>query len=114
MGRQFNIAEAKARLSELADAASRGEEIVLARHGKPIARIAPLSGAASSGLRKLGQLAPEGPPVDLDTWWREWKAGDRAIAALFKASAPAPLEPVKGKAGGKARRRTAPKKRRGR
>ncbi len=37
-----NIAEAKARLSQLAARASRGEEIVLARHGQPIARIVPL------------------------------------------------------------------------
>jgi prevent-host-death family protein len=37
-----NIAEAKARLSQLALRASRGEEIILSRHGQPIARIVPL------------------------------------------------------------------------
>ena len=34
-----NIAEAKARLSALIEAAERGEEVVLARAGKPVARI---------------------------------------------------------------------------
>ncbi len=38
-----NIAEAKAQLSHLAARASRGEEIILARHGQPIARIVPLA-----------------------------------------------------------------------
>ena len=38
-----NIAEAKAQLSELAARASQGEEIILARHGQPIARLMPLA-----------------------------------------------------------------------
>lgn len=42
MGRQVNIAEAKAKLSELLDRALGGEEIVIARAGKPLARLAPL------------------------------------------------------------------------
>ena len=33
---QMNIAEAKAKLSELIAAAERGEEVVIARGGKPI------------------------------------------------------------------------------
>lgn len=38
---QFNLAEAKARLSELLDRAASGEEIVIARAGKPLARLTP-------------------------------------------------------------------------
>lgn len=38
-----NVAEAKARLPELMERASRGEEIVLARHGRPRARLVPLA-----------------------------------------------------------------------
>jgi prevent-host-death family protein len=38
-----NIAEAKAKLSALVDQVLAGEEIVLARAGKPIARIVPLA-----------------------------------------------------------------------
>ena len=42
MGCQVNIAEAKAKLSELLDRALGGEDIVIARAGKPLARLAPL------------------------------------------------------------------------
>ncbi len=38
-----NIASAKARLPELIERASTGEEIILARHGKPKARLVPLA-----------------------------------------------------------------------
>lgn len=34
-----NLADAKARLSELLDKVERGEEIVITRHGKPVAQI---------------------------------------------------------------------------
>jgi prevent-host-death family protein len=37
-----NVAEAKARLPELIERAERGEEIVLARNGKPRAKLVPL------------------------------------------------------------------------
>lgn len=37
-----NIADAKARLPELVERASRGEEIVIARNGRPRARLVPL------------------------------------------------------------------------
>ena len=37
-----NIADAKARLPELVERAARGEEIVIARNGKPRARLVPL------------------------------------------------------------------------
>jgi prevent-host-death family protein len=49
---QMNVAEAKAKLSELIAAAERGEEVVIARGGKPVARIVP---AAAAGVR-LGLL----------------------------------------------------------
>jgi len=42
-----NVAEAKARLPELIERAGRGEEIVLARNGKPRARLVPLDGDRS-------------------------------------------------------------------
>jgi len=34
-----NIAEAKAKLSQLVDMAERGEEVVLARHGRPVVKL---------------------------------------------------------------------------
>jgi len=38
-----NVAEAKARLSELVQRAARGEEIVIARNGEPQARLVALA-----------------------------------------------------------------------
>lgn len=40
--RYINIAEAKARLSELVEKAASGEEIVIARDHKPVARLVPV------------------------------------------------------------------------
>ncbi len=42
--RKVNIYEAKTRLSQLVEAAAAGEEIVIARAGKPVARLVPLRG----------------------------------------------------------------------
>jgi prevent-host-death family protein len=39
---QVNVYEAKSRLSELLAKAEAGEEIVIARNGKPIARLVPV------------------------------------------------------------------------
>jgi prevent-host-death family protein len=41
---QMNIAEAKARLSELVAAAENGEEVIIARGGQPVVRIVPATG----------------------------------------------------------------------
>lgn len=38
---QMNVAEAKARLSELIAAAERGEEVIIARGGVPVVQIIP-------------------------------------------------------------------------
>lgn len=46
---QVNIYEAKSRLSALLDMAHAGEEIVIARAGRPVARLVPM--AASAGNR---------------------------------------------------------------
>lgn len=45
----MNIAEAKARLSELIAAAERGEDVVIARGGAPVARLVPVG--AGPGFR---------------------------------------------------------------
>ena len=39
----LNVAEAKARLSELVQRAAGGEEIIIARNGQPQARLVPLA-----------------------------------------------------------------------
>jgi len=56
---QINIYRAKAQLSALLDRALAGENVVIARAGKPLARLAPLAtavGASRSGVR-LGGLS---------------------------------------------------------
>jgi prevent-host-death family protein len=44
--RYVNIAEAKARLSELVEKAASGEEILIARDHKPVAKLVPVRGRA--------------------------------------------------------------------
>lgn len=43
----FNVAEAKAHLSELIERAAEGEEIIVARAGRPRAKIVPLEEPAA-------------------------------------------------------------------
>jgi prevent-host-death family protein len=51
---KVNIHDAKTRLSQLVERAEAGEEIVIARAGRPVARLGPL--ASRSGPRRLGLL----------------------------------------------------------
>jgi prevent-host-death family protein len=62
---QLNMHEAKTRLSELVAAAERGEEIVIARNGRPAARIVAIE--SQHPPVRLGVLAGEielGPDFD--------------------------------------------------
>jgi prevent-host-death family protein len=52
--KSVNIHQAKTQLSRLVEAASEGEEVVLARAGKPVAKIVPIRKHA--GKRKPGAL----------------------------------------------------------
>jgi len=52
-----NILAAKTHLSRLVDEAASGQEIVIARAGKPVARLVPIAGAAKSGRRVLGIMS---------------------------------------------------------
>lgn len=52
--RTVNIHAAKTHLSQLVEEAAAGEEIVIAKSGRPVARLAPLTGSRSK--RKLGGL----------------------------------------------------------
>ena len=55
MKRQVNLAEAKATLSELIDAALAGEEIVIARRNTPMVRLVAVSDAKVTP--RFGRLA---------------------------------------------------------
>jgi prevent-host-death family protein len=56
---QINIYEAKAKLSSLLDRVASGEEVVIARAGKPVARLVPLEGGGSTNGVRLGGLKAE-------------------------------------------------------
>ncbi|MBF0240699.1 MAG: type II toxin-antitoxin system Phd/YefM family antitoxin [SAR324 cluster bacterium] len=45
---EINVKEARACLSSLLDKVERGEDVVIVRHGKPVARLAPLQEKRSS------------------------------------------------------------------
>ncbi|MBY0337874.1 MAG: type II toxin-antitoxin system prevent-host-death family antitoxin [Acetobacteraceae bacterium] len=78
---QVNIYEAKTRLSALVDAATRGEEVVIARAGKPLVRLVPCDTPAppprlGGQLEHLGSAGPDeawAPLTDeeLKDWYRE-------------------------------------------
>ena len=52
---QFNIAEAKVRLSELVQKAGLGEEIVIARDNKPLAILVPIRRPAGKRIPGSGK-----------------------------------------------------------
>ena len=51
----LNLYQAKTQLSKLVDRAAAGEEIIIAKAGKPLARLVPL--APAKPVRRLGTLA---------------------------------------------------------
>jgi prevent-host-death family protein len=75
MGKPVNLYEAKSHLSELVDRAAAGEEIVIAKAGKPMARLIPIgknnsrrSKAFGKNLMGVTYMAPdfyEDIPLDL-------------------------------------------------
>jgi prevent-host-death family protein len=52
----INVYQAKTRLSELIERAAAGEEVVIARHGRPVARLVAYSRPRRK-RRRLGVLA---------------------------------------------------------
>lgn len=55
-----NIYEAKNKLSEFVDKALKGEEVILSRYNKPVARIVPIEQPERKNKRVLGRSAHEG------------------------------------------------------
>ena len=84
MDKQVNLYEAKTRLSELVEQAAAGTEIVIAKNGKPKARLVPMP-VLAAGKRVGGQWAQPGQTEigDRETWLREWKAMDAQIERDF-------------------------------
>lgn len=87
MAATFNLAEAKAKLSALVDRAAAGEEIVVAKAGRPVARLTALVDqgprqpdiAAHWDIDDEALLAPT-DPEDLD--WANGKYTDELGTSL--------------------------------
>jgi prevent-host-death family protein len=63
----INIHAAKTQLSRLVDAVAAGEEIIIARAGKPIAKLVPLDAPRAQPKRTLGILTGRlQVPADFD------------------------------------------------
>ena len=75
----YNIHEAKTHLSRLVEAAAAGEEIVIAKAGKPMAKLVPVS--TLEGPRVLGVIA--GAVRESADCWEP----DPELEALFYGSA---------------------------
>jgi prevent-host-death family protein len=55
MTKMFNLCEAKNQLSSLVDRAASGEEIIVAKHGRPLAKLVPRR------PRGRGRASPRAP-----------------------------------------------------
>jgi prevent-host-death family protein len=78
MSVQVNIYEAKTHLSQLVDQAAAGEDIIIARNGRPVARLCPLSRTSQrrtpGTLRGKIRMAPdfdETPDEIIDMFYGE-------------------------------------------
>ncbi|HWA89396.1 MAG TPA: type II toxin-antitoxin system prevent-host-death family antitoxin [Rhizomicrobium sp.] len=100
MSRKVNIREAGTKLSQLVEDAARGEEIVIVRNGRPVAKltaVAPAAPPQAKGKRKLGQWAHLMTPEERayyrsDQFLRDWKAMDAEIERDFEVLREPPQE----------------------
>jgi prevent-host-death family protein len=74
-----NIHEAKTQLSRFIDQATLGESIIIARAGRPVARLVPLEAIKKTRLLGLGKLIYS-LPANFDTLHSD------AIQNMFEAS----------------------------
>lgn len=59
MSQQINIHEAKTQLSRLIELTQAGQEFIIARAGKPVARLVPITRVGNLRPRRLGLLDGE-------------------------------------------------------
>jgi prevent-host-death family protein len=62
----LGVAEAKARFSELIERVSRGERIIVSRHGRPVVALVRPDQVERISVRPLGLLAVAGALADWD------------------------------------------------
>ena len=67
-----NIHEAKTQLSKLVERASKGEAFIIAKAGKPVARLTALDAPTGAQIRRLGFMAGQiSVPDDFDRMGQE-------------------------------------------
>jgi prevent-host-death family protein len=76
-GEQFNIHDAKTNLSKIIERVERGEEIVISRAGRPVAKVVPLAGK----VQRNGRGSLRGKLVMAPDW--DSAAVNESIAADF-------------------------------
>ena len=65
--RKVNMHEAKTHLSRLVERAAKGEGFIIAKAGKPLVKVVPLSSSEATAPRRLGFLKGEiAVPDDFD------------------------------------------------
>ncbi|WP_298329626.1 type II toxin-antitoxin system Phd/YefM family antitoxin [Asticcacaulis sp.] len=73
-----NIHEAKTHLSRLVEQAAKGESFIIAKAGKPVARVSAIDAPERAQVRRLGFLSGHiRTPDDFD------RMGEEAVARLF-------------------------------
>lgn len=81
MATTVNIHEAKTHLSKLVERAAKGEEIIIAKAGKPMVRLVPLNGEHVETPRRAGWGKDLLKGVDVDALFDP--ALDKEIEDLF-------------------------------
>jgi len=77
-----NIHQAKTQLSKLVEQAAKGEPFIIAKAGKPVAKVTALSAPTGAEVRRLGFLAGQiVVPDDFD------RMGSEEIERLFEGGA---------------------------
>jgi prevent-host-death family protein len=73
-----NIHHAKTHLSRLVERAAKGESFVIAKAGKPLVKVVPLSAPEAAQVKRVGFLSGQvRVPADFD------RMGEEVIDALF-------------------------------
>ncbi|BEV12681.1 type II toxin-antitoxin system prevent-host-death family antitoxin [Asticcacaulis sp. DW145] len=73
-----NIHEAKTHLSRLVEQAAKGESFIIAKAGKPVARVSAIDAPDRAQVRRLGFLSGHiRTPYDFD------RLGEEEVARLF-------------------------------
>ncbi|MBS1089848.1 type II toxin-antitoxin system Phd/YefM family antitoxin [Gluconobacter wancherniae] len=76
--RTVNIHEAKTHLSRLIEAAIKGESFIIAKAGRPMVRVSPITAPEETQQRRLGFLAGQiRVPEDFD------RMGQENVISLF-------------------------------